>query len=62
MASRQHALTVRNTRAASADQGYDTAAGVKAILGVAARHGYATRRLRRRPITLAEEFYRMVEA
>jgi ABC-2 type transport system ATP-binding protein len=48
--------------AASADEGYDTAAGVKAILGVAAETGYATRRLRRRPVTLAEEFYRMVEA
>lgn len=48
--------------AASSDEGYDTAAGVKAILGVAAECDYATRRLRRRPVTLAEEFYRMVEA
>ena len=42
--------------------GFDTAAGVKAILGVAAANGYALRRLRRRPVTLAEEFYKMVEA
>ncbi len=42
--------------------GYDTAAGVKAILGVAAASDYALRRVRRRPVTLAEEFYRMVEA
>ncbi len=46
----------------AADGGYDTAAGVKAILGVAIAHDYALRRLRRRPVTLAEEFYRMVEA
>jgi len=44
------------------DTGYDTAAGVKAILGVAAANNYALRRVRRRPVTLAEEFYRMVEA
>jgi len=48
--------------AAGADEGFDTTAGVNAILGVAAAHNYALRRLRRRPVTLAEEFYRMVEA
>jgi ABC-2 type transport system ATP-binding protein len=42
--------------------GFDTAAGVNAILGVAAAHDFALRRLRRRPVSLAEEFYRMVEA
>ncbi|MBU8872033.1 MAG: ABC transporter ATP-binding protein [Gemmatimonadales bacterium] len=36
--------------------------GVNAILRVAADNDYALRRLRRRPVTLAEEFYRMVEA
>jgi len=44
------------------ESGFDTAAGVKAILGVATDTDYALRRLRRRPVTLAEEFYRMVEA
>jgi ABC-2 type transport system ATP-binding protein len=48
--------------ATAADGSFDTGAGVKAILGVAAAHDYALRRLRRRPVTLAEEFYRMVEA
>ena len=42
--------------------GFDTAAGVNAILQVAAASDFALRRLRRRPVTLAEEFYRMVEA
>ena len=41
---------------------WDAAAGVNAILGVAAARGFALRRLRRRPVSLAEEFYRMVEA
>ncbi len=42
--------------------GYDTAAGVNAILAVAAANDYALRRLRRRPVSLADEFYSMVEA
>lgn len=42
--------------------GFDTATGVTAILQVAAAREFALRRLRRRPVTLAEEFYRMVEA
>ncbi len=41
---------------------FDTAAGTGAILKVAVATGFALRRLRRRPVTLAEEFYRMVEA
>ncbi|MCK9995967.1 MAG: ABC transporter ATP-binding protein [Candidatus Krumholzibacteria bacterium] len=45
-----------------AEQGFDTAAGVNAILGVATANDYALRRLRRRPVSLADEFYRMVEA
>ncbi len=36
--------------------------GVNAILGVAAAQDYALRRLRRRPMSLTDEFYRMVEA
>jgi ABC-2 type transport system ATP-binding protein len=36
--------------------------GVNAILRVAADNDFALRRLRRRPVTLAEEFYKMVEA
>jgi len=52
----------RISGAADPAEGYDTAAGVKAVLGVAAERDYALRRLRRRPVTLAEEFYRMVEA
>ena len=47
----------------TADQETFTATtGVNAILRVAAENDYALRRLRRRPVTLAEEFYRMVEA
>jgi ABC-type multidrug transport system ATPase subunit len=45
-----------------AEEGFDTAAGVNAILGVATANDYALRRLRRRPVSLADEFYRMVEA
>jgi len=47
---------------ADSPEGFDTAAGVNAILGVAAANDYALRRLRRRPVSLADEFYRMVEA
>ena len=43
-------------------EGFDTAAGVNAILGVAAANDFALRRLRRRLVSLADEFYRMVEA
>ena len=42
--------------------GYDATVGINAVLKVAAASEYALRRLRRRPVTLAEEFYRMVEA
>jgi len=42
--------------------GFDATAGINAILQVAAAREYALRRLRRRPVSLAEEFYRMVEA
>ncbi|MFO7608304.1 MAG: ABC transporter ATP-binding protein [Candidatus Krumholzibacteriia bacterium] len=45
-----------------ADGAWDTTAGVNAILGVAVARDYALRRLRRRPVSLAEEFYRLVEA
>ena len=38
------------------------AMGVEAILRVAATSDFALRRVRRRPVTLAEEFYKMVEA
>lgn len=41
---------------------FPAAAGVKAILSVASDCGYALRRVRRRPVSLAEEFYKMVEA
>ncbi len=41
--------------------GFDPAAGTGAILEVAAATGFALRRLRRRPVTLAEEFYTLVE-
>jgi ABC-2 type transport system ATP-binding protein len=43
-------------------EGYDPTAGVNVILKVAKAREYALRRLRRRPVSLAEEFYRMVEA
>jgi ABC-2 type transport system ATP-binding protein len=43
-------------------EGWDAAAGVNAILSVAARNDYALRRLRRRPVSLADEFYELVEA
>jgi ABC-2 type transport system ATP-binding protein len=48
--------------APDASGAWDAAAGVNAILGVAAARGYALRRLRRRPVSLAEEFYHLVEA
>ncbi len=41
---------------------FPAAAGVSAILAVAADTGFALRRVRRRPVSLADEFYRMVEA
>jgi ABC-2 type transport system ATP-binding protein len=43
-------------------EGFDTTVGVNAILGVASKHDFALRRLRRQPISLADEFYKMVEA
>ncbi|MBE0566580.1 MAG: ABC transporter ATP-binding protein [Krumholzibacteria bacterium] len=47
---------------AGADGAWDAAAGVNAILAVAVATDFALRRLRRRPVSLAEEFYRLVEA
>jgi len=47
---------------AGADGAWDAAAGVNAILTVAEAQDYALRRLRRRPVSLADEFYEMVEA
>jgi len=41
---------------------WDASVGVNAVLQVAAACGFALRRVRRRPMSLAEEFYRMVEA
>jgi hypothetical protein len=41
---------------------WSATAGVNAVLQVAVDTGFALRRLRRRPVSLAEEFYRMVEA
>ena len=38
-----------------------TTAGAQQILAVAAANGYALRRLRRRPISLADEFYALVD-
>ncbi|MFT5233956.1 MAG: ABC-2 type transport system ATP-binding protein [Candidatus Krumholzibacteriia bacterium] len=55
-------LDLTKIAGAASEGGFDTAAGVKAILGVAAKHDFALRRVRRRPVSLAEEFYRMVEA
>ncbi|MCB1182075.1 ABC transporter ATP-binding protein [bacterium] len=55
-------LDLGRIEGAATGDGFDTAAGVRAILGVARTHDFALRRLRRRPVTLAEEFYRMVEA
>jgi ABC-2 type transport system ATP-binding protein len=46
---------------AGADGTWDAAAGVNAIMQVAADNDYALRRLRRRPVSLADEFYEMVE-
>ena len=44
------------------DSDWDQGAGVAAILQVAADRGFALRRLRRQPITLTDEFHRLVEA
>ncbi len=49
---------------AVADEGPEPFAakvGVEAILKVAVAHDFALRRVRRRPVSLAEEFYKMVE-
>ncbi|PID78702.1 hypothetical protein CSB20_13820 [bacterium DOLZORAL124_64_63] len=45
-----------------AEAPFPAAAGVRAILQVAADTGYSLRRVRRRPVSLADEFYKMVEA
>ena len=37
------------------------AVGVRLIAGAAVTSGYAPRRLRPRPVTLADEFYKLVE-
>ncbi|MBM4130501.1 ABC transporter ATP-binding protein [bacterium] len=55
-------LDLSRLAGARRETGFDATAGVTAILEVAAARDYALRRLRRRPVTLAEEFYRMVEA
>jgi ABC-2 type transport system ATP-binding protein len=47
---------------AMSSEDYNTGAGVNAILKVAAETGFALRRVRRRPLSLADEFYKMVEA
>ena len=44
------------------DEPYAAARGVAAILKVAAASDFALRRVRRRPVSLADEFYKMVEA
>jgi len=56
-------LDLERVAGATAGEGqWDPAAGVNAILGVAAASDYALRRLRRRPLSLADEFYDLVEA
>ncbi|MGD9547540.1 MAG: ABC transporter ATP-binding protein [Candidatus Krumholzibacteriia bacterium] len=55
-------LDLRSIPGGEKDGAFDPAAGVNAILRVAADSEFALRRLRRRPVTLAEEFYRLVEA
>lgn len=55
-------LDLARLSGAATDGGFDTGVGVNAILGVALKCDYSLRRLRRRPVTLTEEFYRMVEA
>jgi len=48
--------------AGDAEVPFPAAAGVSAILKVASDTGYSLRRVRRRPVSLADEFYKMVEA
>ena len=55
-------LDMERIAGAAGSEGWNAAAGVNAILGVAARRDFALRRLRRRPVSLADEFYEMVEA
>lgn len=55
-------LDLARLGAGDAERGFDPAAGVNAVLKVAADADFALRRLRRRPVTLSEEFYRLVEA
>lgn len=55
-------LDLTGLEQAASGQEITPAMGVNAILKVAVDNDFALRRLRRRPVTLAEEFYRMVEA
>ena len=56
-------LDLNRVEGAAAGEGqWDPAAGVNAILQTAAEADYALRRLRRRPVSLADEFYDLVEA
>ncbi|MCP4291895.1 MAG: ABC transporter ATP-binding protein [bacterium] len=56
--------TIQNDQDASlnSDVPFPAVDGVNAILSVASDCGYALRRVRRRPVSLADEFYKMVEA
>jgi ABC-2 type transport system ATP-binding protein len=52
----------RPGKAVAPDAPFSSREGVEAILQVAVDSDFALRRLRRRPVSLAEEFYKMVEA
>ena len=55
-------LDMERVAGTAGSEGWDAAAGVNAILTVAAGSDFALRRLRRRPVSLADEFYELVEA
>ena len=55
-------LDLRGLPGADSGEALTPAMGINAILRVAVDNDFALRRLRRRPVTLAEEFYKMVEA
>lgn len=56
----RHITAVIDLDGLPAGEGTATARAVRTVLELARAHDYAPRRLRRRPVTLADEFYRLV--
>jgi len=56
----RHITTVLDLDTFAGDEGTGTTRAIRAVLELAAACDYAPRRLRRRPVTLAEEFHNLV--